>query len=1096
VLCAGFCLAPAAFAQTFTLTVQPNTITAGTNGQFYSQVFTGVGGTDPYTFAVTSGTLPLGLSLASDGTLSGTPTTPNSYTFTITATDADGNTGFRPYTFSIGTAGGLSPGIGPPSLPNGTQGTAYSQSLTASGGTVPYTFSLISGSLPPGLSLSGGGTISGTPAAGGSSSFTVGVRDKDGNTGTKAYTLDIGSNILTVTPPTLPNGTQSSPYSQNVNASGGTGPYSFTVSSGSLPAGLSLSGNTISGTPIGLGPSTFTIRAVDSAANFGTQSYTINIGSNILTVSPPTLPNGTVGTGYSQTIMASGGSAPYTFTVASGALPTGLTLSGGGTLGGTPSAAGTYSFTVQASDPSFNTGTQAYTVTVNPAPLAIDPPTLPAATVGTAYNRTLTASGGTAPYSFALLSGSLPPGLSLGGGGGITGTPTVAGAYTFTVQATDATPNTGTRTYTLNVGTNSLTMSPATLPNGTQGSAYNSSVSASGGSGSYTFALTSGALPAGLSLSSGGAITGTPAGSGSSTFTIGVTDSVGDTGSGTYTVNIGTNSLTVTPASMPAGTQNVAYSQTLGATGGTGGPYTFTIAAGSLPAGLSLSGNAISGTPTGSGASGFTVRAVDGLGNAGTHVYAMNIGTVSLTITPATLTPAVAGVTYSQPLTASGGTAPYTFTIASGALPPGLALSSGGVISGTPSGHSTANFTVQALDINGNIGSRAYTLGSRGNPALDPEVQGLVTNQVAAAQRFANAQLDNITHHLESLHDQFLPCSAQFNVMPPIDRGTPYNPANPYAPPPYDPYGATGASGQMPPYGPARDPRTKPGTANCPFDWATPLAAWSSGSFQFGTMQPNGTTTSQHFNTAGVTAGLDARLSDRLIVGAALGFASDRSEIGSNGTRSAATSFSGSLYASLRVLNPLVLDGVVGYGALGYDNRRYVTDDGSIVAGTRRGSYWFGALTASFDMTYGDIKFAPYLRGDFISATLNGYSEQGASAELLTFDQMKFSATAGAVGLRGSIDIPTDFGILAPTLRLEYRETSLSTYSQSMAFSDLPGTDYLFTQPSAAYGTTTGTLGLRLRSLAGLEADVEYGLSYGSDALQMQTWRARLRVPF
>jgi uncharacterized protein YhjY with autotransporter beta-barrel domain len=224
--------------------------------------------------------------------------------------------------------------------------------------------------------------------------------------------------------------------------------------------------------------------------------------------------------------------------------------------------------------------------------------------------------------------------------------------------------------------------------------------------------------------------------------------------------------------------------------------------------------------------------------------------------------------------------------------------------------------------------------------------------------------------------------------------------------------------------------------------------------------------------------------------------ASDRSEIGSNGTRSAATSFSGSLYASLRVLNPLVLDGVVGYGALGYDNRRYVTDDGSIVAGTRRGSYWFGALTTSLEMSYGGIKFAPYLRGDFVTATLKGYSEQGASAELLTFDQMKFNATAGAVGLRGSIDIATDFGILAPTLRLEYRETSVSSYSQSMAYSDLPGTDYLFTQASGMSGMTTGTLGLRLRSLAGLEADVEYGLSYGSAAAQMQTWRARLRMPF
>ena len=109
---------------------------------------------------------------------------------------------------------------------------------------------------------------------------------------------------------------------------------------------------------------------------------------------------------------------------------------------------------MQASDPGFNTGTQNYTVTINAAPLVINPSSLPAGTQGAPYNQTVSASGGTAPYSYTVLSGSLPPGLSLGSGGGITGTPSAAGAYSFTVQATDATPNTGTRAYTINVGTN------------------------------------------------------------------------------------------------------------------------------------------------------------------------------------------------------------------------------------------------------------------------------------------------------------------------------------------------------------------------------------------------------------------------------------------------------------------------------------------------------------------------------------------------------------------------------------------------------------------------------------------------------------------
>ncbi len=117
------------------------------------------------------------------------------------------------------------------------------------------------------------------------------------------------------------------------------------------------------------------------------------------------------------------------------------------------------------------------------------------------------------------------------------------------------------------------------LPNGTQSTAYSQTVTASGGTGPYTFAITSGSLPAGLSLSSGGVISGTPTGSGVSSFTVGATDSVGNTGARAYTVNIGTVSLTVSPASLPAGSQNVAYSQTVTASGGTG-PYTFAIVLG------------------------------------------------------------------------------------------------------------------------------------------------------------------------------------------------------------------------------------------------------------------------------------------------------------------------------------------------------------------------------------------------------------------------------------------------------------------------------------------------------------------------------------
>ena len=276
-------------AQTFTLTLQPNTIPAVTQGVAYNQAITAVGGNANYSLVVTSGSLPSGITLtggAGSWALTGTSNSPGSYSFTITATDIDGNTGFRPYTFSIGTSGGLT--LSPASLPNGSQGVAYNQTVTASGGSGGYVYSISAGSLPNGLSLSSGGVISGTPSTGGSFSFTVFVRDSDGNTGTRAYTVNIGSNILTVLPSTLPNGTQGVALQPDRHRQRRHRAL-HVLGDGRVAADRIVarpSAGNLTGTPTGSGSSTFTVRAIDSVNNTGTRSYTINIGSNILTVSP------------------------------------------------------------------------------------------------------------------------------------------------------------------------------------------------------------------------------------------------------------------------------------------------------------------------------------------------------------------------------------------------------------------------------------------------------------------------------------------------------------------------------------------------------------------------------------------------------------------------------------------------------------------------------------------------------------------------------------------------------------------------------------------------------------------------------------------
>jgi hypothetical protein len=168
-----------------------------------------------------------------------------------------------------------------------------------------------------------------------------------------------------------------------------------------------------------------------------------------ITVSPATLPDGIAGTAYSQSITASGGIAPYTYTVTGGSAPTGLTLAADGTLAGTPTATGTFDFTVTASDNLGCTGSQAYSVTITCPAVTISPLTLPGGITGIAYSQTITASGGTAPYSFAVTSGSLPAGLTLSSAGLLSGAPTAGGTYPITVTATDAYSCAGSQSYSL-----------------------------------------------------------------------------------------------------------------------------------------------------------------------------------------------------------------------------------------------------------------------------------------------------------------------------------------------------------------------------------------------------------------------------------------------------------------------------------------------------------------------------------------------------------------------------------------------------------------------------------------------------------------------
>jgi hypothetical protein len=405
---------------------------------------------------------------------------------------------------------------------------------------------------------------------------------------------------------------------------------------------IGYSGGTLVGTPPAgsAGQYTFSIEArTATGLVLGTQSFTLSVLPLPLAVTSATLPPATAGSPYSTTLAATGGTAPYTWSLAGGsALPAGLNLHADGTIDGTASAAGQSSFTVQVAD----TGTSAATATtqlslaVSPAALEVATTSpLPAGTAGTPYSATLAAAGGTAPYAWSLSSGSaLPAGLTLHPDGTIDGTPTGPSTTTVGFTLIDSGSPTQTAAASLYLPVQprpvaAIAVLLPDLPSGRVGVPYSGRLHAAGGSGTLSWSLAAGStLPVGLTLSPSGAITGTPTVAGSPSVSFLVTDSGGPaTASATYPLSIAPATLAVsTSGSLPSATVGSAYRAALAATGGSS-PYTWSLARGSsLPKGLTLHRDGtIDGAPTASGSSRVGVVVTDAAARTATARLALTV---------------------------------------------------------------------------------------------------------------------------------------------------------------------------------------------------------------------------------------------------------------------------------------------------------------------------------------------------------------------------------------------------------------------------------------------------------------------------------------
>lgn len=671
--------------------------TGGSVGVPYSSSLAASGGIPPYTFSIN--TLPAGLTLdAGTGAFSGTPTAAvTNLSLISTVVDSTGASATAATTITIAATLKLTF-----AGDSGTVGTPFTTSMTATGGIPPYTFSI--SSLPAGLTLAAStGVISGTPTAAFSAKPTATVVDSTGASVSVAGTISIAAAPqLQLSVPGV-KGYVGTPYSNTLAAKGGVPPYKFSISA--LPAGLTFDATTgtISGIPAAMVNSfALTATVTDSYGVSATATGSITIAAATTLQLKFSSLNGQVGVPFNSPLLATGGTAPYTFSTT--ALPAGLSLDSTNSISGTPAAVSTAQITASVVDSTGATATATGTFKIVPPALLLQ---FPAASgeVGVPFNGSLAASGGTPPYTYSI---AYPPaGLNVNSStGAITGKPSTAGTTQVSATVVDSAGVTAKAAATISITTRLQLQVPGL--NGEVGSPYNKALTAMGGYPPYTFSAS--ALPAGLTLDPAtGAISGNPTTSSNIKVTLTLVDSFGGSDTATPTITISPTLKLQIPGTT--GAVGTPYSSSLAATGGFA-PYTFSVSA--LPAGLTLNASTgvISGIPTSETSVQVTATVVDATGVSATDTATIKIGTATalkLQFPGAVAMTGQVGTPYSVALTATGGFAPYTFSI--GALPAGLMLNtSTGVISGTPTSAVTS-FSVTANVVD-STGTAAAATGS------------------------------------------------------------------------------------------------------------------------------------------------------------------------------------------------------------------------------------------------------------------------------------------------------------------------------------------------------------------------------------------------
>jgi putative Ig domain-containing protein len=330
-----------------------------------------------------------------------------------------------------------------PHPPHPEIGLLYHYEIGTHAGCIPHHVVISSGQLPPGLKLTQIGyqtaLVDGIATEAGTFSVWLAVKDCENRSAETLFTFEVWARRFSVATQALKAAPLGSPYSATLETSGIPSNTTWELAGGTLPAGLTLSKEgLISGTPTAVGSSTFSVKATGVAKDFtGTRVDTKQLTLNVVAFAARSArPQAEVGVPFRSTLVGSGGQAPYTWTATG--VPAGLAVAPDGTISGTPTRAGSYSFTAGINDATGAAATVQVKLAVR-ARLAITSRSLRTAARGHGYVAKIGFRGGVTGVRWTLAAGKLPSGLKLASRTGtISGAPRAAGTFRFTIRARDS----------------------------------------------------------------------------------------------------------------------------------------------------------------------------------------------------------------------------------------------------------------------------------------------------------------------------------------------------------------------------------------------------------------------------------------------------------------------------------------------------------------------------------------------------------------------------------------------------------------------------------------------------------------------------------